>query len=265
MVKMTAKQKDRIVKGVKKFQPILVKAKAADINESDTVTIITDMLSEVFGYDKYANITSEFAIKKTFCDLAIKLEDGKVPLLIECKAIGLELKDDFVRQATNYAADSGIDWVVLTNGAVWRVYKVIFAKPIEKELVYEFDMTEINVKKDSSLEMLYFLCIEAFAKSSKSTLEDLYSQKQVMNRYVIGQLIMSEDTAAFLRKQIKKIYPDIKPSVEEISEIIRNEILKREVVEGEDADDAHKKVQRLLKASTPKAPKPKPAEQADAE
>lgn len=265
MVKMTQKQKDRIVKGVKKFQPILVKAKAADINESDTVTIITDMLSEIFGYDKYANITSEFSIKKTFCDLAIKLDDGKIPLLIECKAIGLALKDDFVRQATNYAADSGIDWVVLTNGACWRVYKVIFSKPIEKELVYEFDMTEINVKKESSLEMLYFLCIEAFAKSSKNTLEDLYSQKQVMNRYVIGQLIMSEDTAAFVRKQIKKIYPEIKPSVEEISDIIHNEILKREIVEGEDATEAHKKVQKLLKASTPKASKPKPVTESNEE
>lgn len=259
MVKMTAKQKERIVKGVKKFQPILVKAKAADINESDTVTIITDMLSEIFGYDKYTNITSEFSIKKTFCDLAIKLDDGKIPLLIECKAIGLSLKDDFVRQATNYAADSGVDWVVLTNGALWRVYKVIFSKPVEKELVYEFDMTEINVKKESSLEMLYFLCIEAFAKSSKSTLEDLYSQKQVMNRYVIGQLIMSEDTAAFVRKQIKKIYPDIKPGVEEISDIIHNEILKREIVDGEDAAEAHKKVQKLLRASAPKTVKPKPA------
>lgn len=70
---------------------------------------------------------------------------------------------------------------------------------------------------------------------------------------------MSEDTAAFVRKQIKKIYPEIKPSVEEISDIIHNEILKREIVEGEDAAEAHKKVQKLLKASAPKVSKAKPA------
>ena len=55
---ISVKTKDQLVKGLKKFQPIIKKAKAADINESDTVTIIVDMLSDVFGYDKYAEITS---------------------------------------------------------------------------------------------------------------------------------------------------------------------------------------------------------------
>ena len=73
MVKLTTKTRERLSTGLKKFQPILTRAKEADINESDTVTIITDMLCEIFGYDKYAQITSEFAIKKTYCDIAIKL------------------------------------------------------------------------------------------------------------------------------------------------------------------------------------------------
>lgn len=68
---------ERISSGVKKFQPILTSAKARDVNESDTVVIITDLLSEVFGYDKYSEITTKHIIKKTFCDLAIKI-DGKV-------------------------------------------------------------------------------------------------------------------------------------------------------------------------------------------
>ena len=106
MVAINAKIKDRLNKGIRRFQPILAKARAADINESDTVTIIADMLCEVFGYDKYENVTSEYAVKKTFCDLAIKLGE-KTPLLLECKAAGLDLKDDHMRQATNYAADSG--------------------------------------------------------------------------------------------------------------------------------------------------------------
>lgn len=101
----------KLFKGVKKFTPILQKARTAYISESDTVTIITDMLCEVFGYDKYENITSEFAIKKTFYDLAIKLEDT-VTLLIECKAAGIDLKDDHIRQATGYAP------IVVLNGYV---------------------------------------------------------------------------------------------------------------------------------------------------
>ena len=48
----------RLVTGIKKFQPILNDAKARDINESDTVVIINDMLSDIFGFDKYSEVTS---------------------------------------------------------------------------------------------------------------------------------------------------------------------------------------------------------------
>ena len=88
MAVIPKKVQSRFVAGIKKFQPILNAAKTKDINESDTVVIITDMLSELFGFDKYSEITSEYAIKKTFCDLAIKV-DGKLRFLIEAKLLDL--------------------------------------------------------------------------------------------------------------------------------------------------------------------------------
>mgnify|MGYP005756231021 CR=1 FL=1 len=255
MITINARTKERLTKGVRKFQPILSRAKTADINESDTVTIVTDMLCEIFGYDKYENVTSEFAVKKTFCDLAIKLND-KVQFLIECKAIGLDLKDDFIRQATNYAADYGVDWVVLTNGAEWRIYKISFTKPIEKEMVYAFNIIDINTKKQSDLEMLYYLCVEAFSKASKATLDDLLSQKQIMNRFVLGQIILSDPVIDAIRKRLRKLCPDIKTSNEEIHDIVISEIVKREIIEGEDSDDARKKLQKLERALAKAEEKP---------
>jgi hypothetical protein len=53
---------DRLLNGLKRFQPILSAAKARDAGEADTSTIVKDLLSEVFGYDKYAEITSEYMI-----------------------------------------------------------------------------------------------------------------------------------------------------------------------------------------------------------
>ena len=35
---------------------------------------------------------------------------------------GLALKDDYVRQAVDYGANAGIDFVVLTNSIKWKVY-----------------------------------------------------------------------------------------------------------------------------------------------
>ena len=65
----------RIVNAMKKFQPIIRSAANRDVNETDTVTIIKDFFAECFGFDKYSELTSEYAIRGTFCDLAVKLQN----------------------------------------------------------------------------------------------------------------------------------------------------------------------------------------------
>lgn len=249
MITINAKLKERLTKGIKKFQPVLAKARDNDINESDTVTIITDMLCDVFGYDKYENVTSEYAIKRTYCDLAIRLDDS-IKFLIECKAAGLDLKDDHVRQATNYSADSGVEWVALTNGTTWKIYKILFTKPVEKVLVYEFDFSELSAKKQGDLENLYYLTKEAFSKSSKANLDDLYSQKLIVNRYIIGQVMISAPVLDALRRNVKKLFPDVKVDNEELLSLISTEVFKREIVDGDSADDARKKVAKAEKSTS---------------
>jgi hypothetical protein len=139
MSAVPAKVASRIAASLKRFQPVLEAALKRDVNESDTVTIVTDILSDMMGYDKYSEITSEHSIRCTFCDLAVKLE-GHLAVLIEVKAIGLDLKDNHIKQAVDYAANQGCEWVCLTNGIIWQAYKVAFTKPIQHELVLEFDL-----------------------------------------------------------------------------------------------------------------------------
>lgn len=249
MVKLKQATKDRYTKGVRKYKKILEKAKNADINESDTVTIITDILADVFGYEKFENITSEYAIKKTYCDLAIKIDD-KVKLLVECKAIGIKLKNDFVRQATNYAANEGIEWVILTNGIEWEIYNIVFTQPIENKLIAKFDFTKLDLKNDSDLMLLCSISIEAFKKNAKYTLQDIKDHKEILNKHFVGQVVMSDAILDAIRKQVKKLAPELKTTNEDIGEIIINEILKRDIVESDEAEYAKKKLNKLLRAST---------------
>lgn len=123
MAKTPKKVSERLTKEIRSFQRVLKRAKDRDVNESDTVTIIGDILSNVFGFDKYAEVTSEQSIRGTYCDLAVKL-DGSIKYLIEVKAIGMTLKENHLRQAVNYGANQGIPWVVLTNGIDWEIYKI---------------------------------------------------------------------------------------------------------------------------------------------
>ncbi|MFH0958582.1 MAG: type I restriction enzyme HsdR N-terminal domain-containing protein, partial [Pseudomonadota bacterium] len=190
-----SKVAERLQTGIKKFQTILASAKSRDCNESDTSTIVSDMLAEIFGYDKYSEITSELAIRGTYCDLAIKL-DGKLVLLLEVKAIGLELKEAHTKQAIDYAANQGVEWVILTNGIHWHIYHIIFGQPIEQELVYNFNFLDLNHKTDDDVESIYLLTKEG---QSKFALEDFHSQRQVMNRFFISAILDSEAVLSVLR------------------------------------------------------------------
>ncbi|MFH1891616.1 MAG: hypothetical protein ABIK83_02920 [Candidatus Zixiibacteriota bacterium] len=98
MPKVPTRVERRIAVGIKKFQKVLSLAKIQDINEADTVQIVSGMLNEIFGYDLYQEITREFCIKGTYCDLALKVE-GEAKYLIEVKAVGVELKDNHLKQA----------------------------------------------------------------------------------------------------------------------------------------------------------------------
>ena len=241
---------ERLAAGIKRFQPILASAKSRDVGESDTVIIVTDILSEVFGYDKYSEITSETSIRGTWCDLAIKL-DGAIEFLIEVKAIGTELKEAHTKQAVDYSANQGTDWVILTNGEIWRVYKVTFAKPIGNELVLEINFTELNHKKSSDLEILYHLTREGWLRSA---LGEFHTQQQALSRYFMGAMAVSQPVLDVMRRELRRLSPDVKVDTEQIKIVLMQEVLKREVVEGEKFDQARKKIGKA--ASRPLRAKP---------
>lgn len=232
-----AKAADRLSSGLKRFAPILAAAKSRDVNESDTSMIVTDLLAEVFGYDKYSEVTRELAIRGTYCDLATRI-DGQFQMLIEVKAIGLELKDHHAKQAVDYGANQGIEWVALTNGHLWKVFRVIFAKPIDQELVLDIDLLALNPKNASNLESLFLLTRESMLKSGLYAYHD---HLQATNKFYLAAVVLSDPVLETVRRELRRV-SDAKVELDELREALRQEVIKREVIEGEKADGARKKV-----------------------
>jgi len=230
----------RLSAAIKRFQPIITAVKSRDANESDTVIIVTDMLSEVFGYNKYSEITSECSIRGTWCDLAIKI-DGTFEYLIEVKAIGLDLKDSYTKQAVDYSANQGTDWVLLTNAEIWRIYRITFAKPILSELVMEINFLALSPKKMADIELLYNLSREGLMKSA---LGEYHTQQQALSRFFMGALVISNPVLEVLRRELRRISPDVRIDLQQIKSVLMSEVLKREVVESEKAEEARKKIAR---------------------
>ncbi len=239
------KVSERLAEGIKRLQPIVEERRSADVGEADTVTLVTEILADVFGYDKFKEITSEFAIKTTYCDLATKFDD-KIQMLIEVKAIGHPLKDSHVRQAVDYAANEGVKWVALTNGHEWRVYSVKCAGQIVQELIVGFDFLALDRKSDDHLALLYLLCKEGW---SKSVIDDYEAQRQALNRFVVASIILSEKILLLIKTEVRRVSPDVHFDVEQIKTVVESEVLKRELLEGEKAEAAQKLVARAAKVT----------------
>jgi hypothetical protein len=241
----------RISTELKRYQSILQKAQQRDISESDTVVIIGDMLSDVLGYDKYQHVTTEFAIRGTYVDLAVRT-DNQIRFLIEAKAIGIELNDSHIMQAVDYAANQGIDWVVLSNGAHWRIYKVQFTKPIDKILICDINALTANPRSEEVVECLGCLSREGFSKSAMS---ELLQQKQVTSKFTIAAVLLTDSVIEHLRRDIRRL-SGIRVEPDYLKDTLQNEIIKRELIEGDDATAALatvKKMQRALARERKKA------------
>ncbi len=243
MANIPKRVEERIKTGVRNYSKILEQVKRRDINESDTVTVVSDMLSDIFGYDKYMEITKEYAIRNTYCDLAIKQGDDVI-YLIECKAIGIELKEEHLRQAIEYSATKGIDWAILTNGQTWKVYKVIYGKPIRTEEVFSLDFLASSVRDTEFIAKIYVLTKEAL---SKSVIEAYHEKAQLVNKFMISAVLLSEEVGKFIRSKLKSISKEVKTDTETIQNILRDEVIKRDIMDSDEIRLATQKVKRCLR------------------
>jgi len=243
MAAIPKKVQDRIKTNLKKYQKVLESAKARDINESDTVRIVSDMLCDLFGFDRYLEISTEYLIRGTYCDLVVKSGDT-IHFLMEVKAIGLDLKESHLRQVVDYAAKQGVEWAVLTNGIIWETYRILFKKPIGQEKIFEINMLEVSPRAEQDMEKIYVLSREG---THKAAISSLHEELQATNRFVIAAILQADDVLNTLRRELKKVSKVVRASKEDLLRILRNEVLKREVIEGEKAEAAKHKIKRGLK------------------
>ncbi|HYE03413.1 MAG TPA: type I restriction enzyme HsdR N-terminal domain-containing protein [Phycisphaerales bacterium] len=231
---------ERVAAAMKRLRPVIETQRSKDVGEADTVTLVKDVLAEAFGYDKYADLTSELAIRGTYCDLPIRVED-KIVQLIEVKAIGISLSDRHVKQAVDYAANQGIEWVILTNAVSWRLYHVLFHKPIEKQLVAEVDLAALDCRREEDVERLYPFTKEGFRKGVHVELRD---RQDATSRFLIAALLLHNDSVQnALRRELRRVV-DINVSEDEIVRVLEAEVIKRDAVEGPAADEAASRVKR---------------------
>lgn len=243
MEKLPKKFCERVGRHLKAYQGVVEAQRKRDVSEADTVTVIKDILSDIFGYDKYAELTSEYQIRGTFCDLAVKVE-GKIRLLIEAKSAALDLNENHLRQTLNYGANLGVEWLVLTNGTEWQLHKVAFTQPVTREEVARFDISKISANKEDDLQVLFLIAREGMILDAMNT---FHQRALLLNKYMIAQMLLGENTVGLVRRELRKLFPELRVTHEQIVELLCNDVLKREVIEGDKVREAQ---QRIKKAAS---------------
>ncbi len=197
----TEAQKAKVLSALKEFKRKYITKRNKDADESATRLMINYFLSEVLGYTEIDEIKTEYNIKGVYADYVVQTLRRK-QFVVEVKAMGIDLNDHHLRQSVGYAANEGIDWIVLTNGRTLRFYRVLFEKPIRYELVATIEFTDATPKQLSGYAD--FLC--AFSKRGveKKEHEMLWSRTTALSTSTISKLMYSNHVVSYLRRELKK-------------------------------------------------------------
>lgn len=212
-----------ITKELKHYVTIFQQAHDQGINEAETSVRVSKFFEEVLGYDVFSEISREHVVKERNVDYAIKL-NGKVRFFIEVKQAGISLKERHIEQAENYAANSGVPWVLLTSGCFWQMYHLTFDEGIQSDLIWAVDLLSDDIKL--SAEKLSLLHKKSI---SKGELDDYYEKVKTLSPRSIVQSIFHESTLKVIRACLKKstgVRVDEQELAENIKKLISEESWK---------------------------------------
>lgn len=124
----------------------IAKLSGSPVGEANTRAALIEPVLRALGWDTedLNEVHREFKPQATDnpVDYALLLS-GVPSLFVEAKALGSDLSDrKWASQMMGYATVAGVTWVVLTNGAEYRIYNAHAAVPVEDKLLRAARVTD---------------------------------------------------------------------------------------------------------------------------
>ena len=191
----------KFTQSIKDYKKKFLDKPLGELDESGTRLLINHFLTGMLGYETLSEVKTEYMIKGTYADYVIQI-GGKRHFLVEVKALSLNLSSNHLRQSINYGANEGIDFVLLTNGRVFELYKVLFEKPISHELIFSLNLSELSNLKIIADQLQYLHKDEVLKKG----LDVLWDRHSALSPKNLSKLLFSDEVVRFLKKELKKKY-----------------------------------------------------------
>lgn len=139
----------------------------SNLDESATRIMTNNFLTEILGYKELEEIKTEYRIRSEYADYVIQLKRKK-HFVVEVKSIDIDISDKHLRQSLSYAANKGIDWILLLNGREIQLYRVNFGKPVTTTLIFKIDLTNTDDLKKAP-ELIWNLAKKAVERGELET------------------------------------------------------------------------------------------------
>ena len=179
-------------------------------------------LSELLGYQELVEIKTEYRIRSEYADYVIQLKRKK-HFVVEVKSIDLDINEKHLRQSLSYAANEGIDWILLLNGREIQLYRVNFAKPISTTLIYKLNLMDKDDFKKAP-ELLWYLSKKAVERGE---LETFWKRTNALNASNLAKVLYSEEVVKRLRNDLKEqtgIYFQVEDVAESLLQVITTSV-----------------------------------------
>lgn len=197
--KWETETRERVKVAVKKYQKPLADLVARDANEGDTRLLVTDILCDALGYDKYEDLTTEYQVKVDFADYGVRI-DKQLVAFIEVKRCAQVLNQKHLHQVQSYAVNEGVEWMALTNGRNWQLWHMTPGLPVLMDMVLDIDLlSDEPVAKKA--DAMFYLSREAFKRKA---VEELWKQRAATSAKVIAKIIMSDKIIEDIRKELRR-------------------------------------------------------------
>ena len=217
--------RDRVRAALKKFTRPLQDLVARDANEGDTRLLITDLLCDALGYDKYEDLTTEYMVRGEFADYGVRI-DKQMVAFIEVKRATTKLGVKHLRQVEMYAVNEGVEWVVLTNGAHWQVYHLTAGLPVTIDLTLDLDLLGPQTANHKA-DQLFFLSKESFKRRQ---IEDVWKQSAATSPKALLDVMLSEPVLDAARRELRRRAGyNVDPA--DLARMVRASVVRPEVME----------------------------------
>ena len=246
MAKISFKIQERIKAALRRFKPLLKAARERDAGRADTATLALDLLSELFGYDRYSEITSELDNKESVFDFSIQTE-GQPRMLVRVSPIGMAPDDRYLLATAQYAQMNGVDWIIMTNGIAWQVHHVedVGANAPETPVVLAFDLLQMQPGREAHLGTIHLLTREGHEKAGLSHFK---LRLEMTNRHYLGAMVLSDAVVASVRRELQKLNPDLRVTPAELRENLAKGVLRPDIVQSNETRSLMVHLQKVKEA-----------------